>query len=178
MPTGNNCGQTMPTNDARHENPDVAFIMAADDFSQSEGFAPDRETYRDLVEAALRIARPQHPSEQAETIANALEAGRTHAIERECREGNHDKLIEIRTDIALIERAQAIDIANIEGELTEVRAERDALLQKPIDLAKMDSIDDDATDRMIAYYWWQQAQDARAALTPTQDTVSIGGGNG
>jgi hypothetical protein len=49
-------------------------------------------------------------------------------------------------------------------DLVELRKERDALLQKPIDLAKMDSIDDDATDKMIAYYWWQQAQDARAAL--------------
>ncbi len=51
-----------------------------------------------------------------------------------------------------------------ESELAEVRAERDALLQKPIDLAKMDSIDDDngTPDKMIAYYWHQQAHDARA----------------
>jgi hypothetical protein len=95
----------------------------------------------------------------AETIANALEAGRTHAIERRWGEKGRLKLAEIEWDIALIERAQAIA-----GELTELRAERDALLQKPIDLAKMDSIDDDATDRMIAYYWHQQAQDARARL--------------
>lgn len=47
-------------------------------------------------------------------------------------------------------------------ELAEVRAERDALLEKPISLAKMDSVDDDATDRMIAYYWHEQAQEARA----------------
>ena len=53
--------------------------------------------------------------------------------------------------------------------LVELRAERDALLQRPIDLAKMDSIDDDATDRMIAYYWWQQAQDARADLQRSND---------
>lgn len=50
------------------------------------------------------------------------------------------------------------------SEADELRKERDALLQKPIDLAKMDSIDEEVTDRMIAYYWWQEAQDARAAL--------------
>jgi hypothetical protein len=50
-------------------------------------------------------------------------------------------------------------------EAKELRAERDALLQKPIDLAKMDSIDEDASSKMVAYYWWQQALEARAALT-------------
>jgi hypothetical protein len=45
--------------------------------------------------------------------------------------------------------------------LAEVRAERDALLQQPIDLAKMHSVDEDANDKMVAYYWHGQAQDAR-----------------
>jgi hypothetical protein len=47
-------------------------------------------------------------------------------------------------------------------ECEELRKERDALLQKPIDLAKMDSIDEDASGKMVAYYWWQQAQNAHA----------------
>ncbi len=60
-----------------------------------------------------------------------------------------------------------------ESELAEVRAERDALLQKPIDLAKMDSIDDDngTPDKMIAYYWHQQAQDARAKSAQQESEI-------
>ena len=60
-----------------------------------------------------------------------------------------------------LERALPI---SCEDELRELRAERDALLQEPIDLAKMDSIDDDAADKMVAYYWWQQAKEARALI--------------
>jgi Mg-chelatase subunit ChlI len=56
------------------------------------------------------------------------------------------------------------DVEKLRSEAAELRAERDALLQKPIDLAKLDSIDEDASGKMVAYYWWQQAQDARAAL--------------
>lgn len=40
----------------RYENEHVAFIMAADDFSKDPSFAPDWETYRDLVEAAKALA--------------------------------------------------------------------------------------------------------------------------
>lgn len=53
------------------------------------------------------------------------------------------------------EQAQAAEIA-------ELRAERDALLEKPLSLAKMDSIDGKKTDQMIAYYWHAQAVEARA----------------
>jgi hypothetical protein len=61
-------------------------------------------------------------------------------------------------------RTQASGGANA-ALLDELRAERDALLRKPIDLAKMDSVDDDngTPGKMVAYYWWQQAQDARGA---------------
>ena len=52
------------------------------------------------------------------------------------------------------------------------RAERDALLQRPIDLAKLDSIDDDATDKMLAYYWWQQTAQARVDLAEALARVS------
>ena len=55
-------------------------------------------------------------------------------------------------------------IAELEAEIIELRSERDALLEVPVNLAKMDSIDEDATDRMIAYYWHSQCQDARKAL--------------
>lgn len=69
-----------------------------------------------------------------------------------------------RAAIEAYESALQARVEKLEAENAELRKERDALLQKPIDLAKMDSIDDEATDRMIAYYWWQQATDARAAL--------------
>ena len=51
----------------------------------------------------------------------------------------------------------------LEDECAALRTERGALLQKPLDLAKMDSIDDDddTSTKMIAYYWHDQAQEAR-----------------
>jgi hypothetical protein len=59
---------------------------------------------------------------------------------------------------------QSCNYAGLVADNAELRAERDALLQKPIDLAKMDSIDGGVADKMIAYYWCEQAQLARAAL--------------
>jgi outer membrane murein-binding lipoprotein Lpp len=55
-------------------------------------------------------------------------------------------------------------IRTLIAENAALREERDALLQKPIDLAKMDSIDDDngTPEKMVAYYWHQQAEEARA----------------
>jgi hypothetical protein len=49
-------------------------------------------------------------------------------------------------------------------EIAELRSERDNLLQKPIDLSKLDSIDDGVGEKMVAYYWWEQAQEARAEI--------------
>jgi hypothetical protein len=57
--------------------------------------------------------------------------------------------------------------------LTEVRAERDALLEKPINLAKMDSInDEDGTpEKMVAYYWHEQANEARAERDALREEI-------
>lgn len=56
-------------------------------------------------------------------------------------------------------------LAERQAELLAVREERDALLQKPLDLARLDSIDDGVPDKMLAYYWCAQAQEARAERT-------------
>ena len=45
-----------------------------------------------------------------------------------------------------------------------LREERDALLEKPIDLAKMDSIDDELTDQMISYFWWERSNELTATI--------------
>lgn len=55
----------------------------------------------------------------------------------------------------------AARIRALSAEAAELRAERDALLQKPLDMAKLDSIDDGVPEKMLAYYWLEQAQDAR-----------------
>ncbi len=48
--------------------------------------------------------------------------------------------------------------------IAELREERDALLEKPIDLAKMDSIDDELTDQMISYFWWERSNELTATI--------------
>ena len=66
------------------------------------------------------------------------------------------------------------DVERLKGENAELRKERDALLQEPIDHAKMDSIDDggDTPTLMTAYYWWKQAKEARAALSAIPMTAT------
>ena len=67
---------------------------------------------------------------------------------------------------------QAADLIQQQrAEIAEARNERDALLERPITLAKMDSLDEDATDRMIAYYWCEQATEARKARDDLQATI-------
>jgi hypothetical protein len=55
-------------------------------------------------------------------------------------------------------------LESTQAEIAELRSERDNLLQKPIDLSKLDSIDDGVGEKMVAYYWWEQAQEARAEI--------------
>ena len=71
---------------------------------------------------------------------------------------------------ALEDALQALSasrLAELQAKLLAVREERDALLQRPLDLAKLDSIDDEegVPDKMVSYYWWQQTQEARAERT-------------
>jgi hypothetical protein len=65
-------------------------------------------------------------------------------------------------------------ITTLLEEVAELRLERDALLKQPLDLAEMDSIDDDigVPDKMVAYYWWRQATEARAALQGSVDRLN------
>jgi hypothetical protein len=66
------------------------------------------------------------------------------------------------TPTLLEQAADALESA--QAEIAELRSERDNLLQKPIDLSKLDSIDDGVGEKMVAYYWWEQAQEARAEI--------------
>ncbi len=70
--------------------------------------------------------------------------------------------------------ALARKVIALEGEAKELRRERDALLKQPIDLAEMDSIDDetDTATKMIAYYWCQQAKEARAASSALEAVIT------
>jgi hypothetical protein len=92
------------------------------------------------------------PQEDDELIARLLEHARV--VEMPC-----------------LSAEAAARLTAMREELTEVRAERDALLEKPIDLAKMDSIDEELNDRMIAYYWHEQAQEARAELAAMREEI-------
>ena len=61
--------------------------------------------------------------------------------------------------------------AELIAENEQLRKERDVLLQEPIDLAKLDSIDEDASGQMVAYYWWKQAQGARSLIRTRKYSV-------
>jgi hypothetical protein len=71
-------------------------------------------------------------------------------------------------------RADAAAILSLTAEAKELRAERDALLEKPIDLSKMDSIDEGVPDKMLAYYWHEQAQEARARNKALEEALREG----
>ena len=46
----------------------------------------------------------------------------------------------------------AATIEQLQSRISELEEERDALLQRPIDLAKMDSVDEEISDKMISYF--------------------------
>jgi hypothetical protein len=63
-------------------------------------------------------------------------------------------------------KTHANRIEGIATRIEQLRTDRNALLQKPIDLAKMDSADDEegVPEKMVAYYWCEQATEARAQV--------------
>ena len=104
------------------------------------------------------------PQDRAELVEYLTLAGVSLEV-RDKRNGvQSTKGISAYREAAEALTADGERIAELEAEIIELRSERDALLQVPVNLAKMDSIDEDATDRMIAYYWHSQCQDARKAL--------------
>jgi hypothetical protein len=62
-------------------------------------------------------------------------------------------------------------IRQLSADNAAMRHERDALLEKPISLSKMDSIDDDTGAKMVAYYWCEQAEIARDVAQDLQAKV-------
>lgn len=96
----------------------------------------------DVVEAAVKMVDDDEPyglgPEDEKMVRRGIEA--------------------VLTASGLLDKNKALEAEN-----AALRAERDALLQKPLDLAKMDSVDDDTdtSAKMIAYYWHDQAQEAR-----------------
>jgi hypothetical protein len=71
-------------------------------------------------------------------------------------------------DIGLAEAEAKIEA--LTAQVAELREERDALLRRPINLAEMDSEDEEITTQMIAYYWHEQAMIARAALAKQEQS--------
>jgi hypothetical protein len=124
------------------------------------------EKTRDAAQVLMASARTVSPSpEQSGELVSKLRARMENIYDfaTQGAEWQHDPLCQQAADA--LESAQA--------EIAELRSERDALLQKPIDLSKLDSIDEGAGEKMVAYYWWEQAQDARsemARLTEALDT--------
>lgn len=56
----------------------------------------------------------------------------------------------------LVEQRDALAAENV-----ELRKERDALLERPLNFEEFHSIDDEKNDRMLAFYWCEQAHVAR-----------------
>jgi hypothetical protein len=141
-------------------------------------------------EAADAIIKLAAPKARAPADAEKLAFDLLEGLKRAYREaGDEAKAMQIAT--AFSRATGGIDVefligqlgpapkpdapstaADAEDDAEWLRKERDALLQRPIDLAKMDSIDEDATDRMITYYWWQQAQEAREELSRLSPVTS------
>jgi hypothetical protein len=114
------------------------------------------------IDAAIDALSRPTPTDHAETIANALEAGRTHAIERRCG-WPPGTFAGVEADIALIE----IPRAEYDQLLRDKAVMREALagMIRLADMGLEESLREPEEHGNYAAY-----NRAVAALTPTQET--------